>query len=242
MKNDKVLSVSEQVEKIILERITEGKYPINSRLPAEVELAKELGVSRATVRTVFSKLEARALISRKHGFGTFVNSDVVELNVIPKGFWTFHHWIEKSGRTATASVKSISLRVVKKQEVDILQISSGERVYEAEVLFLANHKPVIHSVCIYPEKFFVSENDQYDFSEPLNEFLQNYCNQEIARSFSDLDAVIPPVFILNHLNLPIRSPVLKFITIYYNQQNQPLVYAISYYSDKLIRLNINQNF
>lgn len=60
--------LAEQLEALILG----GEYP--RRLPSERTLAQRYGVSRATVREAIGLLVARGLLTRRHGAGTYVNS------------------------------------------------------------------------------------------------------------------------------------------------------------------------
>ena len=51
-----------------------GEYKPGDRLPAEGELAKQLGISRPTLREAFGTLENYGVIERRHGVGTFVTA------------------------------------------------------------------------------------------------------------------------------------------------------------------------
>ncbi|MET3576772.1 GntR family transcriptional regulator [Bhargavaea ullalensis] len=53
--------------------ITTGVFKEKEKLPSEFELAKMLGVSRATLREALRLLEEDHYIVRRHGVGTFVN-------------------------------------------------------------------------------------------------------------------------------------------------------------------------
>ena len=51
-----------------------GDYKPGDKLPAEGELAKQLGISRPTLREAFGSLENHGIIERRHGVGTFVTA------------------------------------------------------------------------------------------------------------------------------------------------------------------------
>ncbi len=54
--------------------ITSGRWPLNSRIPTEPELATELGVGRSTVREAVRSLAHLGMLEPAPGRGTFVRS------------------------------------------------------------------------------------------------------------------------------------------------------------------------
>ena len=66
------LNPSRRVLDILRQRIREGVYPVNARLPAERMLAEELGIGRAYVRKALSALEQEGIVERRQGRGTQV--------------------------------------------------------------------------------------------------------------------------------------------------------------------------
>lgn len=55
------------------ERIVNGDYSFNERLPSERDLATRFAVARGTVRAALEQLEQAGLVLRKFGSGTFVS-------------------------------------------------------------------------------------------------------------------------------------------------------------------------
>ena len=64
-----------QLTEDLRKRITEGSFALGEKLPSEIELAAQFGVSRATLRRALSELEAEGLLARRRRVGTVVVSD-----------------------------------------------------------------------------------------------------------------------------------------------------------------------
>jgi GntR family transcriptional regulator len=65
-------NLATRVANAIREQIRSGKLQQGSRLPGELELSKELGVSRQTLREATQNLTREGLLTIRHGSGTFV--------------------------------------------------------------------------------------------------------------------------------------------------------------------------
>gem|GEM_PF-797007 len=65
-------TVVDQVVDSVRAKILLGHLPIGSRLPAERDLARSLGVNRLTLRAALARLQALGLIVVRHGAGTVV--------------------------------------------------------------------------------------------------------------------------------------------------------------------------
>lgn len=62
----------QQVQSELIRMVEEGHFAVNRRLPPERDLCTQFSVSRSTLRKALDHLEARGLISRHVGRGTFV--------------------------------------------------------------------------------------------------------------------------------------------------------------------------
>ena len=62
------------VRDLIIDRITQGMYPLGSKLPTTLELANETGAHRNTIAKAYRALAELGLITLKQGRGTFVSS------------------------------------------------------------------------------------------------------------------------------------------------------------------------
>lgn len=64
----------EQLYSILKERIVRGEFPVDERLPSELELCRDFGLSRATVRQTLSKLETDGYARRVARRGVFAST------------------------------------------------------------------------------------------------------------------------------------------------------------------------
>src|SRR5262249_12042974 len=62
--------VADQLERAI----ADGSYPVDTRLPGEIEIAQRLGVNRHTVRRALAALADRGFVRAERGSGTYVET------------------------------------------------------------------------------------------------------------------------------------------------------------------------
>jgi GntR family transcriptional repressor for pyruvate dehydrogenase complex len=65
-------TLTDRVTEKLVEAISAGDYPMESRLPTEKELAERFGVSRTVVREAVSRLKSEGLVESHQGKGAFV--------------------------------------------------------------------------------------------------------------------------------------------------------------------------
>ncbi|NUP07130.1 MAG: FadR family transcriptional regulator [Polyangiaceae bacterium] len=63
---------AERVARELLSRVVMGAYPPGVRLPAETELATELGCGRSTIREALTRLSAMGVVASRRGSGARV--------------------------------------------------------------------------------------------------------------------------------------------------------------------------
>ncbi len=65
-------TVADQVFHIILKKISSGEWKIGEKIPSEIELAQDLGVSRTTLKMALQKLNTLGILETRVGEGSFV--------------------------------------------------------------------------------------------------------------------------------------------------------------------------
>lgn len=107
----------------IKNQITNGTWPIGSRLPSQRELAKQFGVNRSTVITALDELTADGLIEGKLGMGTIViNNTWTLMRSNPPVNWNEQVQLG-SHQASLATVQAINLA---ESDESLIQLSKGE--------------------------------------------------------------------------------------------------------------------
>lgn len=160
-----------------------------SRLMAEPELAKTLGVSRATLREAMRSFEGQGLIRRRQGVGTFV---VKHTQVIESGLEVLES-IETLARKIQLNV-SMGDHHIQQTTADAsiaqkLGIDLGTLVVKVARVIMAENRPVAYLVDILPQDVLTPADLQEGFTGSVLDLLLRRGTPELATSVAEIQAV-----------------------------------------------------
>ncbi len=99
-----------QLEKLILEEIESGAYPVGSMIPTEKELSQMFDISRTTVRQAITDLVQKEQLYRIKSKGTFVSRPKISQEFI-QSILSFNEDVMHAGRTPSTEV--LDLKIVR---------------------------------------------------------------------------------------------------------------------------------
>ncbi|MBA2377302.1 MAG: GntR family transcriptional regulator [Rubrobacter sp.] len=142
-----------EVEERIEDRLVRGHYKAGERIPPEAEFARDLGVSRATVRAGMGRLVERGVLERRQGSGTFL--------VRPPGGARLRNGLERletytvQAERLDLSLDSRNLRIESAgagaEEAEALDVFPGSRVVKVSRVLLVEGESAAWMVDIVPE-------------------------------------------------------------------------------------------
>ncbi len=232
--------IVEQVDSLLRDRIRAEYYPPGGRLPSETDLSEEMGVSRATIRTVLARMAVEGLILRKQGDGTYVNQHIRAINTHSGGMWDFARLIASSGFEPAIHPVGMSIRAADAQEADILAVEPGDQLLSVIRLFYADETPAILAKNVIPLHLLKVTPDQIDGRLQIGELLTQFCHQKIAYTLTDINSTTAPAEAVELLNVPAGSPLLVLQVTFFNRNNHPIVHGRSFFNDSLLRLRLVQ--
>jgi GntR family transcriptional regulator len=230
-------SLTGQVKAHIKQQILDNAYE-DDRVPAETELAADLGVSRTTVRDALSRLENEGVIFRKQGAGTFVNRPGLRIRSRLDEIWSYEAVLQAHGYEPSTRVLDLNRQVASTDLAADLKVEAGEPILLVRKLFLENELPVILT-CNYLPLSFVSEPaKRKDFVVPIFTYLSQSAGQHLSYYLSEIVPVLADDELAETLHVPSPTAVLSIEEVGYNEENEPILKAYSYFRDDLLRLGI----
>jgi len=220
-----------QVENLLRELIASDEYKSGKFLPNEVSLAKQLGISRNTVRQATNKLVYEGLLIRKKGVGTKATGQSVDTRI--------NNWL-----SFTQEMKSKGIQI-KNYEINSEWVDASEEV--AEFFRIPPGKKILKMSRLrgrveYPFVYFISYfhpmvglTGHEDFTKPLYEILEKEHSVIAKLSKEEISARAADKFLAHKLSINTGDPILKRKRFVFDPGGRPIEYNIGYYrSDSFI--------
>jgi GntR family transcriptional regulator len=231
-------SLTEQTKAHIKQRILNAEFE-DGRIPAETELANELGVSRTTIRDALSRLELEGVIYRKQGAGTFINEAGLQIKTRLEEIWEYEPMLQDHGYASSNQIIKMEEMPADSHMVKNLNLDPTEKLLVVQKLFLADNEPVILTFNYLPCHLIKFPYTADDFHLPMYQFLPQFCQQHLVYYLSEIVPLTAPDWLTEILKLQQpKTALLSFDEIGYNQDNLPIIKAYSYFRDDLLRLRL----
>jgi GntR family transcriptional regulator len=214
-----------QVEELIRDMYREPEYRDGKLLPNEVELAKQLGISRNTVRQATNKLVYEGVLTRKKGVGTrFADTEVdTRLN----NWLSFSQEMRAKGMEVKNFRIESSWLMPEKSVAQFLQIPEDMEVLQLDRLRGTPDGPFVMFYSWFHPRIGLTGKE--DFSRPLYEILERDYSTIVKVSREEISAVSADKEIAVLLKVPVGAPILKRVRMVFDPGNRPVEYNTGYY-------------
>lgn len=208
------------------------------RLPSEPELAKQLGVSRATLREAMRTFETQGLIRRKQGSGTYVTHTT---HVIESGLEileSIETLAQRIGLKVHVGELSIETRSATSEEYDVLKLEPESLVIQISRVILAEERPVAYLVDILPEQNLPAEKIDQNFTGSVLDILMRDLQPEPYLSRTEINADTASSEIARLLGIQRGAVLLRFVADLYSSTGQLIDHSISYFLPGYFRFHV----
>lgn len=233
----------EQIEDELLHYIRQMDFNISTKLPREEELARMLGVSRITLRSVLEEFAVKGMIFRKHGKGTFVNRNFFEMKVSFNPVMHFTDVIVQSGYEPKVEVIGKRMEKADAEIAPKLQIEENEPIYVFEKIFYAN-KQICAITRDYIAQKYLGEFTEEEFhrcSESVYYLIYEKKAQKIGWNQVEINAVYSQECdwirkILEEKKISPRA-FLLLQGIEFDYEEQPAILSLEYIDTSILKFS-----
>jgi GntR family transcriptional regulator len=214
----------------LLELIHEGTLAPGQKLPAEVDLSRQLGVSRASLREALQRLAMEGYIARKRGIGTFV--------VGPKPFLmdagierlsSLTDIIASRGFEPGTSECTISVEAADAGSADRLGVPAGESVTVVERVRTADGRPFCYDRSVFPARYMPPDTGPAEVGESLLQYVEERLGLYISHCIARLIPERSDAFLSKKLGVPNGTLMLKLDEVNFLSDNTPVWCSDEYF-------------
>ncbi len=216
-----------QVYLVLREQLAEGRFA--QGLPAEMQLVKEFGVARVTVRRALERLATEGLIQRTPGRGTM---PVAPPPASPKTRSSgpepqrahltglLENIVNMGLRT---QVKVLACEVLPASEAVAreLQLAPGTPVQKAVRLRSSNAGPLSHITTFVPQRLAQGFGRRELAKQPLLILLEA-AGVQIGRARQVISARLADAAVARHLDVEVGSALLAVNRLIYDSDDKPV--------------------
>lgn len=231
--NDKPIYV--QIVDMIEDNINLSLWPEHYKLPDEVNYAKELGVSRGTLRTALDILYDKGLLIRIRGKGTFVKGKKIEQR-LSSSLVSSSDELQRQGKKFTTKVIEVKIIDPDKNLKSVLSLKKNEKVAYIERVRFVENKPALYLKNYVALKYCQDIlNDDLE-NERLFEIIKNKYGYEVLWGQRYFRAINADNLIANRLKLKKDEAVMLLQQTAFTYDNKPLEYSELYLNSQLFEL------
>jgi len=205
-----------------------SRSPAGQRLPSEPELAKRLGVSRATLREAMRSFETQGLIRRRQGSGTFVVGKVQALDSGLEVLESLETMAKRLGLEVTVSDLSVEALSADEELAGQLNVKVNELLTRVRRVMRADGRPVAYLVDILPESLLHSKDLPANFHGSVLDFLLGR-GDPLASSRANVSAIGATAEVAKALQIQRGDVLLHFHSQLFDSNNHIVDYSLSYF-------------
>ena len=226
--------LSTRARDLIVERIKFGTYLEGEKLPGETDLAKDLGVSRVTLREALKDLEFDGLIRRQHGIGTFVAEQIEKIEYKIEENLGAVEMVERAGH-AVETTKTVIDDDFHASDIEAVFGGGNRRLVAIRRVRAVKSRPIVTVLDVLPW------HPKVDYGQIARDNMTvfDFAEKVLGLSVGDGMAVLVPnrasKRVAEDLAITEGSLVMELEQIDYQRSGKPMLFSREWWSPSLVK-------
>jgi GntR family transcriptional regulator len=199
------------------------------KLPSEPQLARSLGVARATLREAMRTFETQGLLYRRQGSGTYISHPTHVLDSGLEVLESIETLADRIGLEVTMEELKVEFRSGTEEELGALGLHPGKPVMHVSRVIRAEGHPAAFLIDILPGDVLTLEELKGKFKGSVLDLLLRKGSPALAFSRTEISAESASVEVSRALGIQRGDGLLKFTAYLYDTRRQVVDYSFSYF-------------
>lgn len=220
--------LSTKIYNALMELMSDPEVLDKGKLPKEDDIVKLLAVSRTSLRDALALLEKDVIITRRRGFGTMINREVLELDNRLDIKKEFNVLITEAGYQPSRKLVGIKWIEADEDLAAKLNIQAGDKLCGVKKLLAGDDRPLIYCINYLPESLLPDGKfPEEEVERPIYEILEENFNIRIHHEISRItpkvmDEELESIFEVEHTG---KTAIQYFTEVAYDIDSNPVMYS-----------------
>lgn len=219
----------------ILRVITEDNM-VGGKFPPEVELAKQLGVSRTALREALQRLESEGYISRRRRIGTTVLARRLNLDAGLEQLNSITQTIVSAGMKPGTILRRWRRESANGLIAKMLEIDVGDEVAVMDRVRTADDIPFCYDINFFPVGR-ITEDEDSSIGESLLQYLTKK-HGGANHALAYLHPCLADEMVSEKLKVPVDHLLMLMEHTHYAPDGQPMWYSRTFHRSDVISFHI----
>lgn len=215
------------------------RTPPGQRLLNEPDLAKQMGVSRATLREAMRTFETQGMIRRRQGSGTYVVGKVPVIDAGLEVLESLDTMARRMKLPITISDLQIEQTVADAENTACLDVAEGTRLTRVRRVIRADGRPAAYLIDTLPEKILKSEDLPAEFHGSVLDYLIAR-GDKLGVSRAVIGATNALADVAKPLEIQRDDVLLRFESQLFDSKGTVVDYSVSYFIPGYFNFHVNR--
>lgn len=229
----------EQIAEILENKIRDGEWQINQRIPGELELAREYHVGRSTIRETLNILQQKGIVDKRHGSGTYVKENKKKMENPLLALSSIGQMIENAGYEAGSVFYGISHETPDMVMADKLGLTDRDKIVVMNRERTANGVPVAFSYNVFPEKLVGNIFDD-GLKGSIIKQLEDKCGVKISYADTSLKGINRNNAWDEQALVYLGEPVVLLEQLHVDEQGKAVLFSFDYIRTDIMSLHLRR--
>jgi GntR family transcriptional regulator len=214
-----------------------AKTSAGEQLPSEPYLAKQLGVSRATLREAMRMFETQGKIRRRQGSGTFVIGQVPVMDTGLEVLESLETMAKRLGLEVSVSDLQVEQVSADAELASGLSVEQGARLTRIRRVIREDGRPVAYLVDTLPEDYLKPSDLPVSFKGSVLDFLLER-GDPMTVSRAAISATGAVAEVARALQIQRGDVLLYFVSQLFTADGRVVDYSVSYFIPGYFRFHV----